>query len=257
MKVVILAGGLGTRLREETEFKPKPMVPIAGRPILWHLMKSYSSFGFTEFVICTGYRGEVIREYFSNFESLNSDFTVNLGSPSKTIQHGDLDESGWSVTVAETGANTMTGGRISKIRKYVAGETFMCTYGDGLSDINIDELLKFHRNHGKIATISATKPISRFGALNLSSDGTVKSFNEKPQSEEFVNAGFFVFQPEIFNYLDDDCVLEQEPLNQLALDGELMAFRHEGFWQPMDTYRETLILNEMWNTDTAPWKTWK
>jgi glucose-1-phosphate cytidylyltransferase len=257
MKVVILAGGLGTRLREETEFRPKPMVPIAGKPILWHLMSSYSAYGFNDFVICTGYRGEVIREYFSNFENLNLDFTINLGNASKIQRHGDLRESNWTVTVADTGPLTMTGGRIYNIKKYVEGSTFMCTYGDGLSDIDISKLLAFHKSHGKIATISATKPVSRFGSLSLRDDGSVESFKEKPQTDEFVNAGFFVFEPEIFNYLDENCILEQEPLNQLACDSQLMAFKHEGFWQPMDTYRETLMLNEMWESGDAPWKIWQ
>ena len=253
MEIVILAGGLGTRIREETEYRPKPMVPIAGKPILWHIMKRYADFHASDFIICAGYKGEVIREYFSNFEVMNSDFTVQLGKQGDINFHHKLPEKNWKVTVAETGAETMTGGRVFKVRKYLSGSTFMCTYGDGLSDIDFDELLKFHKSHGKIATISAVRPSSRFGAMEIGADSKVFSFTEKPQNHEWVNAGFFVFEMKIFDYLDENAVLEKQPLENLARDGQLIAYKHDGFWQPMDTYREMVMLTEMWNSGSAPW----
>lgn len=254
MKVVLLAGGLGTRLREETEFRPKPMVPVGGHPILWHIMKHFASYGHKDFVICAGYRGDVIRQYFRDFETMNSDFTVKIGSKTEVICHGELEESGWTVTVAETGQETMTGGRLFKVKDYVGNETFICTYGDGLSNVNIKELVQFHKKHGRIATVTTVRPISRFGVLDLKEDGTVERFREKPQADGWINAGFFIFEPTIFNYLNSSSVLETEPLSTLAKEGELIAFRHEGFWQPMDTFRELTILNEMWDTNSAPWK---
>ena len=257
MKVVLLAGGLGTRLREETEFRPKPMVPVGGKPILWHIMKNFSSYEVNEFVVCAGYRGEVIRQYFRDFETMNSDFTVRIGSKTEINSHGKLEESGWVVTVADTGQNTMTGGRLFRVKDYVGDETFICTYGDGLADVDISKLLKFHKSHGKIATVTTVRPISRFGVLDLKKDGTVERFREKPQADGWINAGFFVFEPEIFDYLNQDSVLETKPLSTLAAEGQLVAFKHEGFWQPMDTFRELNILNEMWNTNSAPWKLWK
>ena len=257
MKIVILCGGLGTRLREETEFRPKPMVPVGGKPILWHIMKNFSSFSLNNFVVCAGYRGEVIRQYFRDFETMNSDFTVRLGSKPEIKSHGKLEESGWTVTVADTGQDTMTGGRLFKVKDYVGDETFICTYGDGLADVDISELLKFHKSHGKIATVTTVRPISRFGVLDLKEDGTVERFREKPQADGWINAGFFVFEPAIFNYLNQDSVLETTPLSTLAAEGQLVAFKHEGFWQPMDTFRELTILNEMWDTNSAPWKVWK
>lgn len=253
MEIVILAGGLGTRIREETEYRPKPMVPIAGKPILWHIMKRYADFQANNFIICAGYKGEVIREYFSNFEVMNSDFTVQLGKQGKISFHDEVPEKDWKVTVAETGAETMTGGRVFKVRKYLSGNTFMCTYGDGLSDIDFDKLLKFHKSHGKIATVSAVRPSSRFGAMEISENSEVYSFTEKPQNHEWVNAGFFVFEKKIFDYLDENSVLEKGPLENLARDGQLMAYKHNGFWQPMDTYREMIMLTEMWNSGSAPW----
>jgi glucose-1-phosphate cytidylyltransferase len=257
MKVVLLAGGFGTRLREETEFRPKPMVPLGGKPILWHIMKYFSSFEVHDFVVCAGYRGEVIRQYFRDFETMNSDFTVQIGSKTEIKRHGKLEESGWVVTIADTGQDTMTGGRLFKVKDYVGNETFICTYGDGLADVDISELLKFHKSHGKIATVTTVRPISRFGVLDLKEDGTVERFREKPQADGWINAGFFVFEPAIFNYLNQDSVLETEPLSTLAAEGELIAYKHEGFWQPMDTFRELTILNEMWDTNSAPWKAWK
>lgn len=255
MKVVLLAGGLGTRLREETEYRPKPMIEVGGRPVLWHIMKNFSTYGLKEFIVCTGYRGEVIKDYFLNYDARMNDFTAYLGADSHIEYHGDHDEAEWRVTVADTGAMTMTGGRVKRASKYLDGR-FIVTYGDGLADVDIAGLLKFHQSHGKLATVTTIRPLSRFGVMDLTSDGQVKQFREKPQTEDYVNAGFFVFEPEVLNYLDDDCVLEQNPLEQLVLDEQLMAYRHEGFWQPMDTYREFTLLNEMWQTGKAPWKVW-
>jgi glucose-1-phosphate cytidylyltransferase len=257
MKVVLLAGGLGTRLREETEFRPKPMVPIGRNPILWHIMKNFSHFGLNEFVICAGYKGDVIRQYFLDFERMNRDFTVRIGSNSKNIYHDDLEESGWSVTVAETGSSTMTGGRLHKVQKYIGNETFICTYGDGLANVDITELVEFHKSHGKIATVTAVRPVSRFGVLDVKNNLEVKKFSEKPQADGWVNAGFFVFNPEIFDYLNSNSILEESPLTTLAAEGELFAFKHDGFWQPMDTFRELGLLNELWESNKAPWKVWQ
>jgi glucose-1-phosphate cytidylyltransferase len=258
MKVVLLAGGLGTRLREETEFRPKPMIPIGSQPILWHIMKTFAHYKHKEFIVCTGYKAEIIREYFRNFETMNLDFTIEINGngSSRTKLMGELVESGWKVTVSDTGQLTPTGGRLHQIRNYVGNETFMCTYGDGLADINIEELLKFHKSHGRIATLSAVRPISRFGILDIENSGKVNQFQEKPKSESWVNVGYFVFEPEIFNYLNLNLVLENEPLSQLAAEGQLMAFKHNGFWQPMDTHRESILLTEMWEQDAAPWKVW-
>ena len=257
MKIVLLAGGLGTRLREETEFRPKPMVPVGGKPILWHIMKTFAHHGHQEFIVCAGYRGDHIRQYFHDFEAMNSDFTVHIGKQVEKSTHGDIEESGWVVTIAETGADTMTGGRILRIRDYVGNETFMCTYGDGLADVDIAKLLAFHKAHGKIATMTAVHPISRFGVLDLDVDGSVKSFVEKPKIEGWINAGYFVFEPGIFEYLEKDSILEKEPLSKLASEGQLVAFKHDGFFQPMDTIREMILLNEMWDSNHAPWKVWK
>lgn len=256
MKAVLLAGGLGTRMREETEFRPKPMVEVGGRPVLWHIMKILSQKNIRDFVICTGYKKEVIKDYFLNYGAINQDFTVTLGDQSKIEYHGDHDESDWKVTVADTGALTQTGGRINRVKDYVKGERFMCTYGDGIADIDIDALLNYHTSHGKIATMTTIQPLSRFGVLELESDGSVRRFKEKPQVEGWINIGYFIFEPAIFDYLDDDCVLEQEPLRNLANDGQIAAYPHQGFWQPMDTFRESQMLNELWDSDMAPWKTW-
>ena len=257
MKTILLAGGLGTRVREETEFKPKPMITIGTQPILWHIMKIYSHYGINEFVTCVGYKGEHIRQYFRDFETMNLDFTVEIGAKSAYISHGEIPEAGWKVTVTETGAETMTGGRIQKANRYVENQTFMCTYGDGVADVDISKLLAFHKQQGKIATLTAVQPTSRFGVLDISTENTVKQFREKPISDDWINAGFFVFEPEIFNYLQKDCMLENEPFSQLAADNELAVYRHNGFWQPMDTYREVKLLNEMWDQNVAPWKVWQ
>lgn len=257
MKVVVLCGGLGTRLREETEFRPKPMVEIGGRPILWHIMKIYAYSGFREFVLCLGYRGSMIKEYFLNYEAMNNDFTICLGRESHVRYNGIHTEQGFEVTLAETGLNTMTGGRLRSVRKYVDGETFMLTYGDGVADIDIRELLAFHKQHGKIATVTTVTPTSRFGIVEMSSGGQVMKFLEKPRTDTFASAGFFVFRPEIFNYLGgDECILELEPLQRLAAEGQLMAYEHRGFFYAMDTYREYEHLNDLWARKQAPWKVW-
>lgn len=256
MKVLLLAGGLGTRLREETEFKPKPMVEIGSKPILWHIMKNLSIFGMKEFVVATGYKGEIIKDYFLNYHSRNNDITVELGRNSDFIQHGTHSESDWTVTIANTGELTMTGGRVFKTQKYLHDETFLCTYGDGLANVNIKELISFHKSHGKLATVTTVQPLSRFGMMDVDGYGNVKKFREKPVMEGWVNAGFFVFEPKVFDYLDQDSVLEQEPLSRLASLGELVAYRHSGFWQPMDTLRESQFLNDLWDRNEAPWRNW-
>ena len=257
MKVVMLCGGLGTRLREETEFRPKPMVEIGGRPIIWHIMKLYASAGYREFVLCLGYRGNMIKEYFLNYEAMNNDFTICLGRDSR-IQYNNLHtEQDFKVTLADTGASTMTGGRVKRIQQYVDGETFMLTYGDGVSNVDINKLLAFHKSHGKLATVTAVVPSSRFGIVDTSQDGRVLQFVEKPKSENRASAGYFVFQREIFNYLSgDDCILEREPLERLAAEGQLMAWEHNGFFYAMDTYREYEYLNDLWQKNQAPWKVW-
>jgi len=253
----MLCGGLGTRLREETEFRPKPMVEIGGRPILWHIMKLYASAGYRDFVLCLGYRGNMIKEYFLNYEAMNNDFTICLGRDSR-IQYNNLHtEQDFKVTLADTGASTMTGGRVKRIQQYVDGETFMLTYGDGVSNVDINKLLAFHKSHGKLATVTAVVPSSRFGIVDTSQDGRVLQFVEKPKSENRASAGYFVFQREIFNYLSgDDCILEREPLERLAAEGQLMAWEHNGFFYAMDTYREYEYLNDLWQKNQAPWKVW-
>lgn len=257
MKAVILAGGLGTRLREETEFKPKPMVEVGGRPVLWHVMKIFAHHGITDFVICLGYRGDVIKEYFLNYEAWNNDFTITLGRSNEMIFHDQHLESDWRVTVAETGAETETGGRVKMVERYLADdERFMVTYGDGVADVDVTRLLRFHEEHGRTATITAVRPLSRFGSVDLLTDNVVEQFREKPQLDDWVSAGFFVFERGIFDYLSVDTVLEKEPLESLAKESQLVAYQHAGFWQPMDTYRESKLLNEMWSTGAAPWKVW-
>jgi len=257
MKLVLLCGGLGTRLREETEYRPKALVEIGGRPILWHIMKLYAHHGFKNFVICLGYRGNMIKEYFLNYKAMNNDFTICLGNQSQiTFQdaHGEQD---YMITLADTGLETMTGGRVKRIEKYIDGDTFMVTYGDGVSDINIRVLLDFHLSHGRLATVTTVRPTSRFGILNLDDEGNVLSFLEKPRLEGWINAGFFVFNRRFFDYLGgDECILEQEPLERLASEGQLMGYRHSGFFFAMDTYREYRYLNELWENGKAPWKVW-
>ncbi len=253
MKTVILAGGLGTRLAEETSLRPKPMVEIGGIPILVHVMSIYHSHGFRDFLIACGYKGEYIKDYFSNFQIRNSDWSLNLQDGSKKIVRADLPD--WEVAPIDTGSNTMTGGRIRRLEPLIGNERFMATYGDGVANIDISELVDFHQSHGCLATITAVHPPARFGCLDLDG-GVVRSFAEKPQtSEGWINGGFFVFEPEVFDYLDgDSCVLEKSPLERLSKDGQLRAFCHNGFWQPMDTLREKQMLEEMWNSNKAPWK---
>lgn len=257
MKVVLLAGGLGTRMREETEYRPKPMVDVGGKPVLWHLMKLFSTFGIVDFVICAGYKGEQIKEYFLNYASHNNDFTITLGRERELVFHDQHLESDWHVTVADTGQSTLTAGRVERVERFVEGERFMVTYGDGLADIDLHKLLAFHEEHGRKATITTVRPLSRFGLVDVE-DSLVTRFREKPQMDDAVSAGFFVFEPEIFDYLrkGDDVMLEHEPLARLAAERELAAYHHDGFWQPMDTYRESVLLNEMWDEGTAPWKVW-
>jgi glucose-1-phosphate cytidylyltransferase len=257
MKVVVLCGGLGTRLREETEFRPKPMVEIGGRPILWHIMKIFAHSGYHEFVLCLGYRGNMIKEYFLNYEAMNNDFTICLGRESHIRFNGLHAEQGFEVTLAETGQNTMTGGRLRSVRKYVEGGTFMLTYGDGVANIDIKRLLAFHKQHGKIATVTTVTPTSRFGIVEMSGSGQVMKFLEKPRTDTFASAGFFVFEPRIFEYLGgDECILELDPLQRLAAEGQLMAYEHQGFFYAMDTYREYEYLNDLWAKKQAPWKVW-
>jgi glucose-1-phosphate cytidylyltransferase len=256
VRAVILAGGLGTRLREETEFRPKPMVEVGGRPIIWHIMKGLAAQDFSDFVICLGYKGDQIKDYFSNYDERSNDITVNVGSRKVATHHEPTGEENWKVTLANTGLTTMTGGRINRVRKYLNNETFLCTYGDGLANVDLQSLLEFHKAHGKIATLTAVRPTTRFGALQMDIDGSVIKFAEKPKADQWVNGGFFIFEPQIFDYLDDECILEREPLENLCNDGQLMAFQHHGFWQPMDTYRESQELNEMWDQGIPPWKTW-
>jgi glucose-1-phosphate cytidylyltransferase len=256
MKVVLFAGGLGTRMREETEYRPKPMVLVGGRPILWHIMKTYAHYGHTEFVVLTGYKAEYIREYFYNYGPLNLDFTITLGDRQGVEFHGSHDEFDWRVTVLYTGETTNTGGRLLQARKYLGEEDFLCTYGDGVADINIDSLLKAHKKGGRPATVSVASPPSRFGILDFGTHGEVEGFREKPLVDDWVNIGYFVFGPSIFDVLQEDSVLESEPLQTLARQSQLNAYRHEGFWQPMDTVREMALLEGLWQSGSAPWKRW-
>ncbi len=259
MKVVILCGGRGTRLREETEVRPKPLVEIGGRPILWHIMKIYSHYGFNDFLLCLGYKGDLIKDYFLNYEAMNNDFTINLGNRSNISFHNAHLEKDWNVTLVNTGAHTQTGARIKKIQEYIDGETFMATYGDGVGNVNIMELFECHKKNKSIGTLTGAHPSSRFGEL-LVKEKNIVEFNEKPLvSQGFINGGFFVFDKEIFRYLsnDEDLSLEHEPLGKLAADGQLSVYKHNGFWQCMDTQRELDLLNELWKQGNAPWKIWK
>lgn len=257
MKAVMLAGGLGTRLSEETESRPKPMVEIGGKPILWHIMKMYSAHGINDFVICCGYKGYVIKEYFANYFLHMSDVTFNVRANKMEVHNKRAEP--WNVTLVDTGENSMTGGRLRRVAEYVKGEESFCfTYGDGVGDINISETLKFHKKHGKAATLTATFPPGRFGALDIQQN-QVMSFKEKPKGDgAMINGGFFVLTPKVLDYLaDDSTVWEQSPLINLAEDGELMAYEHHGFWQPMDTLRDKHRLEELWECGSAPWKIWE
>ncbi len=249
---------MGTRLREETEYRPKPLVEIGGRPILWHIMKIYSHYGFKDFVLCLGYKGHMIKEYFLKYRLMHSDFTLRLGTPEEPQFHDSNGQVDWTVTFAETGSEAMTGARVKRIERYITEENFMLTYGDGVADIDIAKLREFHARHGKIATVTGVRPVSRYGELAVEG-GVVKLFSEKPQSQDgFISGGFFVFNRRFFAYLndDEDCVLEREPLEQLAHDGQLMSYPHKGFWQCMDTHRDFLALNKLWEKG-APWRVWE
>jgi len=256
MKAVILAGGLGSRLTEETVLKPKPMVEIGGMPILWHIMKIYSHHGINDFVICLGYKGYVIKQFFADYYLHVSDMTFDLRKNTKEV-HENASEP-WRVTLVDTGINTMTGGRLRRVQKYLSNETFCLTYGDGVGDIDVAALLKFHRAHGKAATLTATQPPGRFGRLTIHGDDRVGSFEEKPSGDgAFVNGGFFVLEPMVFDLLrNDESIWEREPLESLALRGELFAYKHRGFWQPMDHLRDKKYLEELWESGRAPWKSW-
>lgn len=257
MKAVLLAGGLGTRMREETEFRPKPMVEVGGRPVLWHIMKLLSAQDINEFVICTGYKSEYIKNYFYNYGPSNMDFTLTLGNRDSIEFHGSHDEFEWKVSVVDTGPLTMTGGRIKRIQDYVGDEPFFATYGDGIANVDIRGLMDFHKNHGLDATMTVTQPYSRFGVVDVLDDGVIGTFREKPRVDDWVNIGYFIFGPALFDLIDgDDTVLEQVPLHTLAEQNRIAAFKHTGFWQPMDTSREAQMLNEIWATGSAPWKVW-
>lgn len=256
-KVVILCGGLGTRLEEETENIPKPMVQIGNKPILWHIMKIYSYYGFNDFILCLGYKGYIIKEYFINYFVHNSDLIMDLSKNKMEIYQSKVEP--WKINLVDTGLNTMTGGRIKRIKDYVGNKTFMLTYGDGVGNININKLLEFHESRGKNATISIVQPSGRFGVLNLDTRHNVISFKEKPKGDlGWVNGGFFVLEPRIFDYLkDDECTWEKDPLENLARDNQLVAYKHFGFWKPMDTLRDKKELQKLWEFGNPPWKVWK
>ena len=256
MKAVILAGGLGTRFSEETQTKPKPMIEIGNKPILWHILKIYSSYNINEFIICCGYKGYLIKEYFANYFLHTSDITLDMANDKIEI-HSKTTEP-WKVTLVDTGEYTMTGGRLKRVKKYIEDETFCLTYGDGLANINIDLLIESHEKSNNLATITAVKPPGRFGSLDLDGESNVRSFLEKPDGDRgWINGGFFVFNPEVIDRIQDDqTMLEQEPLKSLAKENQLNAYKHENFWQPMDTLREKMQLQRLWDQDLAPWKTW-
>lgn len=257
MQVVILAGGFGTRLSEETDLKPKPMVEIGGKPMLWHIMKIYSHYGFTDFVVCLGYKGYLIKEYFANYFLHQSDVTIDLKKNSLEIHHTKAEP--WKITLVDTGSDTMTGGRVKRVQKYIGNKPFMLTYGDGVGDVDIKALVAFHKKNKKFATVTSVQPSGRFGALNLDEDRNVLSFQEKPKGDgAWINGGFFVLESDVFDYIaGDETVWEKEPLERLASDGQLVAHTHSGFWQPMDTLRDKNHLEELWKNEKAPWKLWK
>ena len=257
MKVVILAGGYGTRISEESHLKPKPMIEIGERPILWHIMKLYSHYQFNDFIICLGYKGHMIKEYFANYFLHGSDVTFDLAN-NTTCTHSSAEVEPWKVTLANTGLDTQTGGRIKRIKKYIGDEAFLLTYGDGVADINVEELVAFHKSHGKLATVTAVQPSGRYGVLGLNEDASVLEFIEKPKTlDAWVNGGFFVLEPGIFDYIEGDHTpFEGHPLTELAEDGQIMAYNHSGFWRCMDTQRDKLILENLWASGQAPWKVW-
>lgn len=257
MKVVILAGGFGTRLSEETDLRPKPMVEIGGKPILWHIMKSYSNYGFNEFVILLGFKGYYIKEYFANYFMHQSDITIDIKNNKVEVLNNSSEP--WKITLLDTGIDSMTGGRIKRAQSFIGNEPFLLTYGDGVSDININELIDFHKSHGRLITMTSAQPDGRFGALEIDADNKIIEFKEKPKGDgSWINAGFFVCEPEVFNYITegDGTIFEQNPLKNLAKDSQLYTYKHESFWMPMDTLRDKIKLNEIWNNNKAPWKTW-
>lgn len=259
MKTVILAGGFGTRISEESHLKPKPMIEIGEKPMLWHIMKEYSRYGYNDFIVCCGYKQHVIKEWFADYYLHTSDVTFDFTAGGKMTVHNNISEP-WKVTLVDTGLNTMTGGRVARIKDYVNGETFMLTYGDGVSDVNIKKLVEFHKSHGKYATMTAIGTSQRFGVLDIDADGTVQSFREKSGTDRTViNGGYMVLEPEVFDYITegDSTVFEKGPLENLAKDGELMAYIHDGFWHCMDTQRDKRNLEELWKSGEAPWKTWQ
>lgn len=258
MKVAILAGGFGTRISEESDSRPKPMVEIGGKPILWHIMKHYSEHGHNKFVILCGYKGYMIKEYFANYFLHNSDITISTKKGSIDVHHNAGED--WEITLVDTGLHTMTGSRIQKARKHLDGEDFMLTYGDGVGNVDLDSLTKFHKEHGKTLTITSVQPEGRFGALDIDGSNQVKQFMEKPKGDgSWINGGFFVCSPKIFDYLGEgnDVIFERSPMEQMAADGETFAFKHTGFWKPMDTLRDKRYLSDLWEKGDAPWKTWK
>jgi len=257
VKVLLLAGGLGTRLSEETNLKPKPMVEIGGKPILWHIMKIYSQHGFNDFVVLLGHKGYYIKEYFANYFLHQSDVTIDIKNNKVEVLNNSSEP--WKITLIDTGTNTMTGGRIKRVQDFVGNEPFMLTYGDGVSDIDIGKLVKFHKSHGKLMTMTSAQPDGRFGALDITSDNKVQEFQEKPKGDgSWINAGFFVCEAKVFDYITqgDSTVFEQQPLKNLAKNGEIYTYKHDGFWMPMDTLRDKNVLSEKWDNDDAPWKTW-
>jgi len=256
MKTVILCGGMGTRLREETEYKPKPMVEIGGKPILWHIMKTYSMYGFNDFVLCLGYKQNAIREYFLNYEYMNNDFTINLRSREKMTSHLTHTDD-WNVTLVDTGLTTKKGTRIKKIEPYIKEDRFMVTYGDGIGNINIKEVVEHHKKGKKIATFTGVHPTSRFATIGFNEDGSISSWKEKGKMEEYINVGFMVFEKKVFEYLDDDCELEEGPMEKLAEQKQIAMYKHEDFWHCMDTYRDYMHLENLWKQNKAPWKIWK
>ena len=259
MKVVIFAGGLGTRIAEETDTRPKPMVEIGGKPILWHIMKIYSHYGFDEFIICLGYKGFLIKEYFMQYYLHNSDITIELGSNKLDVHYTNAES--FKVTLVDTGLSTKTAGRLKRIKQYIGNEDFMLTYGDGVADINLPELVKFHQAHGKIATVTAIQPEARFGGMEIADSGGVETFKEKPKGDgKWINGGFFVLRPEVFKYLEgdmDNTMWEDDPMEQLSKDHQLMAYKHHGFWKPMDAMRDRLELESLWQNKQAKWKMWQ
>jgi glucose-1-phosphate cytidylyltransferase len=256
MKVVLLAGGLGTRLSEETEIRPKPMVEIGGKPIIWHIMKLYSSYGFTEFIVCLGYKGYVIKEYFANLFLHLSDVTIDISNNEVQVHNGPTEN--WKITLVETGSETLTGGRIKRVQKYVGDQRFMLTYGDGVSNVNIDELIAFHEKKKKMCTVTAVQPSGRFGVLQISEDNDVESFHEKRAEDSgWINGGFFVCEPEVFSFIQDDTTIwEKDPLENIAKQNQLASYKHRGFWKPMDSLKDKMDLNELWYTNKAEWKVW-